>query len=72
MLIQKPNIDKITKLTCTQILTKKEVYCCSGFSKTFTSLPHKYASIKKKIAKYDNNPYITRSLRKTVRLRSKK
>ena len=50
---------------------KKDIYCNSSFPKTFASLLHRYASIKKKIVRYDTDPYITRMLRKAIMLRSK-
>lgn len=52
-------------------IDKKEAYCYSSFHKTFTSLPHQYVSIKKKILRCNNNLYMTKTLRKTIMLRSK-
>lgn len=52
-------------------IDKKEAYCYSSFHETFTSLPHQYVSIKKKILRCNNNLYMTKTLRKTVMLRSK-
>lgn len=52
-------------------IDKKEAYCYSSFHETFTSLPHQYVSIKKKILRCNNNLYMTKTLRKTIMLRSK-
>lgn len=52
-------------------IDKKEAYCYSSFHGTFTSLPHQYVSIKKKILRCNNNLYMTKTLRKTIMLRSK-
>lgn len=52
-------------------IDKKEAYCYSSFHETFTSLPHQYVSIKKKILRCNKNLYMTKTLRKTIMLRSK-
>lgn len=52
-------------------IDKKEAYCYSSFHETFTSLPHQYVSIKKKILGCNKNLYMTKTLRKTIMLRSK-
>ena len=56
---------KNSELSCIQILTKKKSYYFS-FNESATSLLHKYAPIKKKILRYNNNPYMTKMLRKTI------
>ena len=52
-------------------IDKKEAYYYSSFHETFTSQPHQYVSIKKKILRCNNNLYMTKTLRKTIMLRSK-
>ena len=52
-------------------IDKKEVYFYPSFLKTFTILLHKYAPLRKKIVRYDNNPHIAKALRKAIMLRSK-
>ena len=52
-------------------IDKKEAYCYSSFHETFTSLPHQYVSIKKKILRCNKNLFMTKTLRKTIMLRSK-
>ena len=49
-------------------IDKKEAYCYSSFHETFTSLPHQYVSIKKKILGCNKNLYMTKTLRKTIML----
>ena len=50
---------------------KEEVYCYSGFHENFTSLLYKSVPIKNKILRHNNNPYMTKTLRKAIMLRSK-
>ena len=64
------DIEKI-KIELHSNIDKKEAYCYSSFHETFTSLPHQYVSIKKKILRCNNNLYMTKTLRKTIMLRSK-
>ena len=52
-------------------INKKEVYCYFCFHEAFTNLLHKYNPIKKKIARYNNNPYMARTPVKLITLRSK-
>ena len=52
-------------------IDKKEVYCYSSFHEAFTSKFHEYVPIKKKILRYNNNPYMMKTLRKAIMLRWK-
>ena len=43
----------------------------SDFQSTFTTVLHKHAPIKKKILRFNNNPFIFKALRKSIMHRSK-
>ena len=43
----------------------------SDFQNTFTRVLHNHAPIKKKILRFNNTPFMTKTLRKAIMLRSK-
>ena len=43
----------------------------SSFQEAFTNVLHKHAPIKERILRYNNNPSMTKRLRKAIMLRSK-
>ena len=43
----------------------------SDFQNIFLEILHKHAPIKKKILRFNNNPFMTKALRKAIMLRSK-
>ena len=43
----------------------------SDFQNTFTTVLHKHAPIKKKILRFNNNPFMSKALRKAIMHRSK-
>ena len=52
-------------------LKSNHIVVFSDFQNTFTTVLHKHAPIKKKILRFNNNPFMSKVLRKVIMHRSK-